>query len=80
MDATIFLRLIRMFVRMLGIISVYSVGLLVINVIYNIKYSSLLPPNQDPLIRATLANLTGAWIWPAVAYCYIISEHPLRHH
>ncbi|WWD20826.1 hypothetical protein CI109_105303 [Kwoniella shandongensis] len=68
LDATTFLRFLRMLRSIFSIISVLSAGLLVVNIIYNIKYVK--SSDRNALSLLTIQNVKGSWMWPALAASY----------
>ncbi|WRT70828.1 uncharacterized protein IL334_007827 [Kwoniella shivajii] len=71
LDATTFLRFLRMLRNIFSCISVLGVALLVLNIIYNLKYVN--SQNRNALSLLTIQNVKGAWMWPALAATYLIN-------
>nr|XP_018259836.1 uncharacterized protein I303_07907 [Kwoniella dejecticola CBS 10117]OBR81994.1 hypothetical protein I303_07907 [Kwoniella dejecticola CBS 10117] len=71
LDATTFLRFLRMLRNIFTCVSILGVALLVLNVIYNLKYVD--SKSRNALSLLTIQNVSGAWVWPALAVSYIIN-------
>ncbi|EIW65454.1 hypothetical protein TREMEDRAFT_46183, partial [Tremella mesenterica DSM 1558] len=71
LDAATFLRFLRLLRNAFTVISVLSAGLLVVNVIYNVKYID--SDKRNALSLLTIQNVSGAWMWPALGVSYIIN-------
>ncbi len=71
LDATTFLRFLRLLRHAFTIISVFGIGLLVINIVYNLKYVDSSARNALSLL--TIQNVAGNWMWPSLAVSYLIS-------
>lgn len=54
------------------ITSIIVVALLVIDIIYNLKYVN--SSDRNALSLLTIQNVSGNWMWPALAASYVISE------
>nr|XP_019007829.1 uncharacterized protein I206_07463 [Kwoniella pini CBS 10737]OCF46610.1 hypothetical protein I206_07463 [Kwoniella pini CBS 10737] len=71
LDATTFLRFLRMLRNIFTCISVLGLALLVLNIVYNFKYVD--SKNRNALSLLTIQNVSGAWVWPALAVSYLIN-------
>lgn len=71
-DASTFLRFLRLLRNTFSCISVVTAALLVLNIIYNLKYVD--SKSRNALSLLTIQNLDGKWVWPALAASYVISE------
>ncbi|WVR08713.1 hypothetical protein IAU60_005771 [Kwoniella sp. DSM 27419] len=71
LDATTFLRFLRLLRNLFSCVSVLGAALLVLNIIYNMKYVD--SKNRNALSLLTIQNVRGAWMWPALAVSYIIN-------
>lgn len=72
LDAATFLRFLRMLRNIFTITSIIVVALLVIDIIYNLKYVN--SSDRNALSLLTIQNVSGNWMWPALAASYVISE------
>lgn len=72
LDAATFLRFLRMLRNIFTITSIIVVALLVIDIIYNLKYVN--SNDRNALSLLTIQNVSGNWMWPALAASYVISE------
>ena len=75
LDASTFLRFLRMVRSIFTVTCVISVALIVINIIYNMK--NVPSGSRTALSLLTIANVSGSWAWPALASSYLISKSPL---
>jgi hypothetical protein len=73
LDATTFLRFLRLLRHAFTVISLIGAGLLVVNIIYNLKYVD--SHSRNALSLLTIQNVRGSWAWPALAGSYLISEY-----
>ncbi|ORX40793.1 hypothetical protein BD324DRAFT_575027 [Kockovaella imperatae] len=71
LDAATFLRFLRLLRYVFSVISVIGAGLLVVNIIYNLKYVDSNKRNFMNLL--TITNVRGAWVWPSVAASYLFN-------
>ncbi|WWC92437.1 uncharacterized protein L201_007395 [Kwoniella dendrophila CBS 6074] len=71
LDATTFLRFLRMLRWIFTCISILGAVLLVVNIIYNLKYVD--SHNRNALSLLTIQNVRGAWMWPALGVSYLIN-------
>lgn len=71
-DASTFLRFLRLLRNSFSCISVIIAALLVLNIVYNLKYVD--SGSRNALSLLTIQNLDGKWVWPALAASYLISE------
>ncbi len=72
LDATTFLRFLRLLRHAFSVISLFGIGLLVINIVYNLRYVS--SHDRNTLSLLTIQNVRGSWMWPALGVSYLISE------
>lgn len=72
LDAATFLRFLRMLRNIFTITSIIVAALLVIDIIYNLKYVN--SNDRNALSLLTIQNVSGSWVWPALAASYVISE------
>lgn len=72
LDAATFLRFLRMLRNIFTITSIIVVALLVIDIVYNLKYVN--SSDRNALSLLTIQNVSGNWMWPALAASYVISE------
>lgn len=72
LDASTFLRFLRMVRSIFTVTCVISVALIVVNIIYNMK--KVPAEARTALSLLTIANVSGSWAWPALASSYLISE------
>ncbi|KIR52730.1 hypothetical protein I315_04593 [Cryptococcus gattii Ru294] len=70
LDAATFLRFLRMLRNIFTITSIIVVALLVIDIIYNLKYVN--SSDRNALSLLTIQNVSGNWMWPALAASYVI--------
>ncbi|KAL7420784.1 hypothetical protein Q5752_004736 [Cryptotrichosporon argae] len=71
LDATTFLRFLRLLRWVFTVISVYAAGLLVVNIVYNLKYVNA--SSRNTLSTLTIENVSGGWMWSSVAASYLIN-------
>lgn len=71
LDAATFLRFLRLLRNVFTVISVIGVALLVVNVIYNLKYVNA--NSRNALSLLTIQSVSGNWMWPALAATYLIT-------
>ncbi|WWC98281.1 hypothetical protein V866_005172 [Kwoniella sp. B9012] len=71
LDATTFLRFLRMLRNIFSCITVLGVILLVLNIIYNLKYVE--SKDRNALSLLTIQNVRGSWMWPALGVSYLIN-------
>ena len=71
LDAATFLRFLRLLRHAFSVISLIGIALLVLNIIYNVKY---VPSDKRTFLSLlTIANVRGVWVWPSVAASYLFN-------
>ncbi|OWZ50389.1 hypothetical protein C368_06530 [Cryptococcus neoformans 125.91] len=71
LDAATFLRFLRMLRNIFTVTSIIVAALLVIDIIYNLKYVN--SNDRNALSLLTIQNVSGSWVWPALAASYVIN-------
>ncbi|WVQ86148.1 hypothetical protein IAT38_008316 [Cryptococcus sp. DSM 104549] len=71
LDAATFLRFLRMLRNIFTVISIISLGLLAINIIYNLKYVD--SKERNTLSLLTIQNVEGGFMWAAVGASYVFN-------
>jgi len=72
LDASTFLRFLRLLRNVFSFIAIIGAGLLVINIVYNLKYVDSNARNALSLL--TIQNVSGKWVWTALAASYLFSR------
>ncbi|ORY28026.1 hypothetical protein BCR39DRAFT_576859 [Naematelia encephala] len=71
LDAATFLRFLRLLRYVFTAVSVLGIVLLILNVIYNVKYVA--SDKRNALSLLTIENVKGGWMWPALGASYLIN-------
>jgi len=72
LDASTFLRFLRLLRNVFSFVSIIGAGLLVVNIVYNLKYVDSNARNALSLL--TIQNVSGKWVWCALAGSYLFSK------
>ncbi|OCF35877.1 hypothetical protein I316_02370 [Kwoniella heveanensis BCC8398] len=71
LDATTFLRFLRMLRNVFSCVSILGAILLAINIAYNLK--NVDSSDRNALSLLTIQNVRGSWMWPALGASYLIN-------
>lgn len=71
LDATTFLRFLRLLRNVFSLVSILGVALLVINIVYNKTHDD---GSKNTMAILTIQYVQGGWMWPALGVSYIISQ------
>jgi hypothetical protein len=72
LDASTFLRFLRLLRNVFSFVAIIGAGLLVVNIVYNMKYVDSNARNALSLL--TIQNVSGKWVWCALAASYLFSK------
>ena len=75
LDGATFLRFLRLLRNAFSFIAIVVTALLVVDIIYNLKYVPC--TNRNFLSLLSIQNVSGKWVWTALAGSYVISEFQL---
>ncbi|GMK57068.1 hypothetical protein CspeluHIS016_0309080 [Cutaneotrichosporon spelunceum] len=74
MDATVFLRFVRMMVGIFAVVSVYGIGLMIMYILYNRNPANhISPADRQGLSILTSMNVWGPYIWVTLGVSYLIT-------
>ncbi|WVQ95300.1 hypothetical protein IAU59_002395 [Kwoniella sp. CBS 9459] len=71
LDATTFLRFLRLLRNVFSCVSILGAILLAINIAYNLK--NVDSSDRNALSLLTIQNVRGSWMWPALGASYLIN-------
>jgi len=74
LDASTFLRFLRLLRNVFTFVAIIDAALLVVYIVYNLKYVD--GGARNALSLLTIQNVSGKWVWCALAASYLFSEFP----